>query len=288
MIKDQQARQLRKLLATVMTLERAAWKTGMDRKTASKYRDGKLPSERVKPRDWRTRPDPFVEVWDEVKEQLEENPQLEAKALFEWLQRNHPGQFPDGQLRSFQRRVKRWRATDGPPKEVFFSQVYQPGQLCASDFTYMNSLAITIQGQQFDHLLYHFVLPYSNWESVTICFSECFESLSEGLQHALWQLGGVPLRHRSDRMSAAVNNLSDQQEFTTRYESLMRHYDMRMEKTNASKANENGDVESLHRHLKRTVELCCPRTKVIFRARVSQLNDRGKFYDQETNTSANG
>ena len=190
----------------------------------------------------------------EVHELLEENPHLEAKTLFQWLQRKYPGRFQDGQLRSFQRRVKSWRATAGPPKEVFFSQVYQPGQLCASDFTFMNSLGITIQGQQFDHLLYHFVLPYSNWESVTICFSESFESLSEGLQEALWRLGGAPPRHRSDRMSAAVNNLSDKREFTARYESLMRYYGMQMEKTNASKANENGDVESLHRHLKQTVD----------------------------------
>lgn len=253
MIKDRQVRQLRRLLAEGETLERAAWKTGMNRKTASKYRNGKLPSELAQPRNWRTRADPFSEVWAEVHEQLCENPQLEAKTLFEWLQHKYPGRFQDGQLRSFQRRVKNWRATDGPAKEVFFSQIHQPGQLSASDFTVMNSLQITIQGQQFDHLLYHFVLTYSNWESVMVCFSESFESLSEGLQNALWQLSGTPIRHRSDRMSAAVNNLSNKKEFTARYEALMRHYDMRMEKTNPSKANENGDVESLHRHLKQSV-----------------------------------
>jgi hypothetical protein len=36
------------------------------------------------------------------------------------------------------------------------------------------------------------VLSYSNWETGSICYSETFESLSEGLQNALWELGGVP------------------------------------------------------------------------------------------------
>ena len=89
-------------------------------------------------------------------------------------------------MRTFQRGVKAWRATRGPAKEVFFSQVHHPGRLCASDFTHMTSLGVTIQGQPFEHMVYHFVLTYSNWESVTICFSESFESLSEGLQNALW------------------------------------------------------------------------------------------------------
>ena len=77
----------------------------------------------------------------------------------------------------------------------------------------MKSLAVTIGGQSFDHLVYHWVLTYSNWESITICFSESFESLSEGLQNAVWELGGVPQRHRTDRMSLAVNNASNEKEF---------------------------------------------------------------------------
>ena len=146
-----------------------------------------------------------------MHEQLQEAPGLEAKTLFAWLQTKYPGKFDDSQLRSFQRGVKRWRATAGPAKEVFFSQVHHPGRLCASDFTHMKSLAVTIGGQSFDHLVYHLVLTYSNWESITICFSESFESLSEGLQNAVWELGGVPQRHRTDRMSLAVNNGSRQE-----------------------------------------------------------------------------
>ena len=175
MIEDRQVRRLWKHLATGMPLWKAALKSGMDDKTARKYRDTrKLPSESAPAHTWRTRPDPFQDVWTEVFEQLELNPGLQAKTLFQWLQRKHPGRFQDSQLRTFQRGVKAWRATEGPSKEVFFSQVHHPGRLCASDFTFMNDLGVTIQGQRFDHLLYHFVLTYSNWEWATICFSESF------------------------------------------------------------------------------------------------------------------
>lgn len=254
MINDRQVVRLRELLTRGESLSRAAWKTSMDEKSARKYRSGNLPSERKKQHDWRTRDDPFTEVWGEVFEQLQAEPQLEAKTLFTELQRKYPGKFQDGQLRTFQRGVKHWRATCGPNKEVFFSQVHRPGRLGASDFTHMSELQITIQGQSFDHMVYHFVLTYSNWEWASVCFSESFESLSEGLQDALWQLGATPQRHRSDRLSAAVNNLSDQREFTARYQGLTSHYGMTMEKTNPNSGHENGDVESLHRHFKKAVD----------------------------------
>ena len=118
------------------------------------------------------------------REHLELSPELQAKTLFEWLQRRYPGRFENGQLRTLQRRVHRWRATSGPPKEVFFTQIHHPGRLGASDFTHMTNLGVTIAGQPFDHMVYHFVLTCSNWETASICFSESFESLSEGLQQA--------------------------------------------------------------------------------------------------------
>jgi hypothetical protein len=255
MITDRQVKQLWKLSSGGLSLVKSAARCDMDEKTARKYRHaGKLPSELAQPHTWRTREDLFQEVWQGVCEQLAENPGLQAKTLFEWLQRQYPGRFQDGQLRTFQRKVKRWRVTQGPPKEVFFSQVHQPGRLCASDFTHMTSLEVTIGGQPFEHLAYHFVLTYSNWESATICFSESFESLSDGLQHALWELGGVPQRHRTDRLSAAVNNLSNEKEFTERYKVLLDHYGLEWEKIQAGQAHENGDVESLHRHFKTAVD----------------------------------
>jgi hypothetical protein len=215
---------------------------------------GKLPSECAPPRTWRTRQDPLEEVWPRICELLEVEPGLQATTLLEWLMRESPDKYDESCLRTLQRRLKQWRATAGPPKDVMFSQTHHPGDLCASDFTHMGSLGITIGGQLYDHLAYHFVLTYSNWESVTICYSESFESLSEGLQQALWKLDGVPKRHRSDRLSAAVNNLSDQKEFTQRYRALMEHYGLAMEKIQAGQAHENGDAESSHRHFKDAVD----------------------------------
>jgi hypothetical protein len=137
---------------------------------------------------------------------------------------------------------------------VFFAQEHTPGRLCQSDFTYMNKVAVTIGGQSYPHLLYHFVLTYSNWETATVCYSESFESLSEGFQNALWELGGVPVDHRIDRMSTAVNNMSEEQEFTTRYEALLRHYSVKGQKIQTGKANENGDIEQRHHRFKRALD----------------------------------
>jgi transposase len=255
MVTDRQVRRLMSLLRKEQSLQVAADKAGMDRQTARKYRtSGKLPSQVRTDHDWRTRPDAFAEVWPWVAEQLSVNPGLEAKTLLEALQRTHPGQFADGQLRTFQRHVKRWRGLEGPGKEVFFAQVHHPGRVGASDFTHMTSLGVTIGGRSFEHLIYHFVLTYSNWEAFTICYSESFESLSEGLQNALWALGGVPRRHRTDCLSAAVANTSNLDEFTRRYQGLLEHYGVRAEKTNPSSGNENGDVEQRHHRFKRAVD----------------------------------
>ena len=255
MVTDAQVRRLKRLSKTEKNQEVAAAKSGMDPKTARKYmRGGRLPSEQRVDRTWRTRTDPFAAVWDEVREQIEANPGLEAKTLFEALQRQRPGEFSDGQLRTLQRRLKEWRATEGPSREVFFAQEHVPGRLCQSDFTHMTELEVTVGGQRLSHLLYHFVLTWSNWESVSLCYSESFESLSDGLQNALWELGGVPSEHRTDRMSTAVNNMTEEREFTTRYEALLRHYRLEGRKIQAGRANENGDVEQRHHRLKRAVE----------------------------------
>ena len=255
MISDRQARKVMELMQTEPTKAIAAAKAGMNEKTARKWaRLGKLPSEVKAPRTWRTRKDPFQEVWDRVRPMLELNPGLEAKTIFEFLQREQPGSFDDGQLRSLQRRVQRWRALEGPGQQVFFPQAHQPGELSESDFTHMEALGVTIAGSPFEHLVYHFVLPYSNWETGTICFSESFESLSEGLQNALWELGGVPEAHQTDRLSAAVHKLPSPEEFTARYSALLRHYGLQGRKTNGESPHENGDVEQRHYRFKKAVD----------------------------------
>lgn len=256
MIKDGQVRKLRRLLDAGDSLALAARKTGMDEKSARKYRDSEaLPSQRVPlPRTWRTRPDPFDDVWDQVRARLEAEPKLRAFTLFGWIQEIYPGRFEEAQRRTFERRVRAWRAIHGPQQEVMFAQVHGPGDVAASDFTHMNELRITIAGRPFDHLLYHFTLTYSNWESVSICFSESFEAFSRGLQDAFWKLGGVPRKHRSDSLSAAVNNLSDDREFRARYRDLLEHYRVAPQRINVRQAHENGDVESSHGHLKTVID----------------------------------
>jgi hypothetical protein len=172
MVTDQQIRRLYKLSRTEETQEIAASKAGMDVKTARKYlRERRLPSEMKAGRHWRTREDGFAAVWPEIQEQLRTNSALEAKTIMAALQRQYPDRFADGQLRTLQRRVKQWRAREGPAQEVYFVQEHRAGELCESDFTHLTELGITISGQPFAHMLYHFVLTYSNWETGTICGS---------------------------------------------------------------------------------------------------------------------
>jgi hypothetical protein len=255
MVTDEQILRLRQAARKGMALALAAAKAGMDRTTARKYRRlDRLPSEVRMEHTWRTREDPFAEVWPQLEEQLALHPGLEAKTLFQALQRQYPGRYADGQLRTLQRKVKQWRAEHGPAREVFFAQVHHPGRLAASDCTHCSDLGVTLQGSPFPHLVYHFVLTYSNWETGSVCFSESYESLSEGLQNALWELGGVPHLHRTDRLTAAVQPAGGPETFKRRYQALLSHYGLAAQAIQAGKGNENGDVEQSHRQFKRALD----------------------------------
>src|SRR5665811_1523099 len=176
MVKDGQVTELRRLLALGKPLAASARMTLMSEKTARGYRDDdRLPSQRKKPREYRTRIDPFSDVWPDIERRLEAEPRLQAKTLFQWLQETHPNRFADSTRRTFERRVARWRSLDGPGKTVMFEQIHHPGRLAASDFTVCNSLDVRIAGVRFEHTLFHCVLTYSNFESVSLCFSESFE-----------------------------------------------------------------------------------------------------------------
>ena len=194
-------------------------KVKADPKTIRKYSaESSPPSSKISLHDWTTRQNPFDSVWPEVVGFLENSPQIQALTMFEYLQRTYPGVYQDGQKRSLERRFRNWRGTDGPAKEVYFGQNHTPGKLGASDFSHMTECEVTIAGVPFVHMIFHFVLTYSNWESVTVCLTESFEGLSEGLQNAMWELNGAPTSHRTDRLSAAVKNLKGTpSEFTERY-----------------------------------------------------------------------
>src|SRR5450432_37473 len=255
MITDNQYRRLMKLSQTESRLAVAAAKAGMDEKTARKWRRlGHLPSKPREPRQYRTRLDPFAGVWAEVEQLLQRDASVEAKTIFDYLCRKDPEQFQEVQLRTLQRRVKQWRAQKGEPREVYFPQEHVPGRQAQSDFTYMNELLVTIAGQLFKHLLYHLTLTYSNWEWGQVCFSESYESLAEGVQDALWELGGVPQEHRTDSLSAAVRPPCSKEEFTEKYKGLLQHYGMKASHSSPGRGNENGDIEQSHHRFKRAVQ----------------------------------
>lgn len=234
----------------------AAVRSGMHRNTAGKYlRTSQLPSDLKAPRWWRTRPDAFEEDWPEVASMLKDSPDLDATTLFEYLCRRDPERYEEGQLRTLQRRVKQWRAQYGPDKEVFFSQEHRPGEAMQTDFTCANSLGVTLAGEAFDHLLCHSVLPYSNWGWPTVCLSESMSALRRGVQGSAFELSRVPEWHQTDHSTAATHDLrTGKRGFNEEYEGLMRHLGMKPRTIEVGKSNQNGDVEALHRGLKRRLE----------------------------------
>ena len=245
LVSNHQVKGLFKSMANGKKISQAAKGADMCENTARKYlNENPLSSELQMQRTHKTHKDPFTDLWSEVVSLLEVHPRLEAKTIFENLRSSHPErEFQEGQLRTFQRRVKNWKAEFGHSKEAYFEQIHHPGRFCQSDYTHMEQLNITINGEPFPHLLYHFVLTYSNWESADICYSESFESLSSGFQNALFRLGGVPKLHQTDGLSAAVNNLSEKRDFTQKYQALITHYGIDGQKTNPGSPNETGDIE---------------------------------------------
>src|SRR5438132_11608755 len=232
----------------------AAAKAGFS--TATAYRieaDPRLPSQKKEPRG-RRRPDPLVGVWDsEIVPMLEAAPGLRTVAIFEEICRRRP-EIAAGVRRTLERRIARWRALNGPNRDVIFRQEHPPGRMGLSDFTDMAGLSVTIAGEPFDHRLYHFRLAFSGFEHAHVVLGgESFVALAGGLQNALWVLGGAPREHRSDSLSAAFRNLDRdaQEDLTLRYQALMRHYDMMPTRNNLGVAHENGSIESSHGHLKK-------------------------------------
>lgn len=255
-VQDAQVRKLMEEMTKHGRIGLAAMRSGMDRKTARKYVEaGKLPSDLKQPRTWRTRKDPFERDWPWVVEQLERAPELEAKTLFEALQRKHPGRYEEGQLRTLQRRVKQWRAEHGPDQEVFFPQEHRPGEAIQLDFTHAASLGVTIMGVAFAHMLCHVVLPYSNWQHVTVCLSESFLALKRGLQSALFRLGRVPKWVQTDNSTAATHDLpTGKRAFNDDYSELVSRLGLEPRTIGIGKKEQNGDVEAAHGPLKRRIE----------------------------------
>lgn len=259
MVTDRQVRLLRKKRMEKKTLEAAATAAGMSERTARKWQHGALPSATKQPRTWRTRPDPFSDVWAAEVEPLlvdDSDGELEAKTIFEELCRRHPDAFEPGQLRTLQRRVRLWRAEKGPAKEVFFPQKHAPGRMASIDFTHATELGVTIAGVQFVHLFFQFVLAWSGWRFVQLAFAETFEALLSGLQGALWAVEGVPQRVRLDNLSAATHELAltGGRSLTKRFKEVVDHFGFEASRIQPGESHENGVVESAHRVLKSALD----------------------------------
>jgi len=216
--------------------------------------DPRLPSQKAVARS-RRRPDPLADIFDaEVVPLLIAAPGLRSFGIFEEMRRRHP-ELAEGVRRTLERRIRMWRALNGAPQEVIF-QTHEPGRMGLSDFTDMADAAVTVAGSLLDHRLYHFRLVYSGFEHAHVILGgESYVALAEGLQNALWSLGGSPLEHRSDSLSAAFRNLHKEarEDLTVRYDALCAHYGMEPTRNNRGAAHENGSVESSHGHIKKAV-----------------------------------
>jgi transposase InsO family protein len=250
--------QMRLYMKSRLTVKKpaAAAQAAISLRTAYRIEnDPRLPSQAPRPRG-RRRPDPLIAIFDtEIVPMLEAAPDLRPIAIFEEMQRRHP-EVPDGVRRTMERRIRQWRAMNGKDRDVIFRQVQEPGRMGLSDFTEMGDLAVRVAGVDLDHRLYHFRLACSGFEHVHVILGgESYVALAEGLQNALWALGGAPLEHRSDSLSAAFRNLDREarEDLTSRYDALCSHYRMEPTRNNRGVAHENGAIESPHGHLKSSI-----------------------------------
>jgi transposase len=195
------------------------------------------------------RTDIFDGVWEELEQMLVNDPGFQVKTLLQMLM-DRDESFHFGHLRTLQRRVREWRALKGPDNDVKFRQLHKPGMQSQSDWTHCEELKVTIDGVLFPHMLFHFMLPYSRWETAYIAFSESFDNLVSGYTRAIVELGAVPEEHRTDNLTAAVTSHGSRPVFTERWQSVLDHYGVRPSRNNPGESHENGSVEKSHHLLK--------------------------------------
>lgn len=234
--------------------ETAAAKADISERSGRRIEKGEWQSSSEE-RHWRTREDPLEAIWEaELLPLLKQEPELTGLTLWEFLEDEHPGKFLYSVLRTLQRRVKHWKATQGPDKVVIFRQSVPAGLQGLSDFSHPNT-EITIEGKIFKHLLYQFRFAYSGWRYLQIVQGgESYSALSEGLQSALWRAGGSPIEHRTDSLSAAFNNSVEEEKLTQSYAALCAHYNLRATRNNVGVSHENGAIECAHGSFKRRLD----------------------------------
>lgn len=248
MVTDEQVKLLRQERMKERNQKSAAAIAGMSERTARNWEKGRLPSQRKKKRDWRTRKDPFEDVWEEKVVPLltkDEERKLQARTIMKELNRQDKDKYPMKLLRTLQRRVRDWRAMHGPDQEVMFPQEHRPGREGVFDFTYCKELGVTIAGQIFIHLLFVFKLSFSKWTWTNLAYSETFEAMLSGLQGAYGELGGVTETIRHDNLSAATHELkkSGGRSLNKRFKDVLEHYNLSSTRINPGHSHENGTAE---------------------------------------------
>jgi hypothetical protein len=283
MITDRQGAIILNEMSKHQNIQIAANKAGVCCNTVRKYhRLGKYPSETKQERNYRTRNNPFKEDMGLIIELLKNAPELRAKTIFDYLLELEQDYSP-GQIRTLQRIVKDWKIDNGPEKEIFFDQKYRPGEIMQVDFTRCKSLGITINREPFEFMLFHAVLPYSNWTHAKICYGETFTAIKAGLREALKRLGRKPEFLQIDNSSAATHSeKNDSKDTATQKGSKFSKTDNQKEEENlkipsSRKFNQdfmrlmdsvgiiprttgigakeqNGDIESYNGHLKSRIK----------------------------------
>ena len=246
------------------TQETAAAKAGMSVRSARKWQSGPLPSQAKPEHRWRTRPDPFDGVWeDEIEPLLRNDPtgQLKATTIIDcpstssggraasWPVQRIPAAHPATTITRLAGAA--WSGSGG---------VLPPGASAGMggpvDFTHCGELRVTIAGQSYPHLLFQLILSHSGWRYAEVAAGETFLALQQGLQNALWTLGGVPEVVCSDNTSAATHELrsSRGRALNDNYAALLDHYGLRSTRINPGQSHENGVAEHAHYRLKDAID----------------------------------
>ena len=179
---------------TGATQAQASAMAGISERSGQRIDAGVHSVERGRPRDWRTRSDPSRRSLgkrvrtDAAERSLVCNPRPCMSTFRSSIRVSI--------LRccaTLQRRVSEWKRHHGESPEVMFELRHEPGLMGFSDFTELKGVTITINGEPYPHLIYHYRLAYSGWQYAQIIEGgESFVALSEGLQNAFEACGGVP------------------------------------------------------------------------------------------------
>lgn len=232
----------------------AAAKAGISERSARRI-DKQNEQKTANKRQWRTRKDPLESIWDSiVVPMLQVDESITPVGLFDHLCEFHTDKFKPSSRRTLERRIHKWRALHGAGKEVMFIQTHEYGVLGICDFTHVQS-SVTIAGEPLKHMLFHYRMPASGWAYAQVIYGgESFAAFSDGLQKAFKAAGGVPKVVRTDSLSAAYRNHSNDDDLTERFNELVQHYGFKATRNNRGVAHENGAIESPHGHLKSQIE----------------------------------